>query len=293
VVPSAHFLGRQIQAGVFLPLDKSKLPHIADQWSVIMDKLATYDPGNKYAVNYMWGTTGIGYNAKKVAERLPGVTVDSWSVLFDPANIAKLKDCGVMMLDASDEVVPAWLIWEGKNGDSKDVNDFKSVAEKFKAVRPFVRKFHSSEYINALANGDVCIVLGWSGDIKQAATRAEEKNKKLKDDAKKVEVNYVIPKEGAAIWFDNFAIPKDAKNLEEAHAFIDYMMRPEVAAKNADFIQYASGSLGAQKLISKDLLNDPGTYPPEAVMKKLTQLTPYDAKTQRELTNAWRDMKRK
>jgi putrescine transport system substrate-binding protein len=293
VVPSGHFLGRQIKAGVFRPLDTAKLPHLADQWGEITKRLASYDPGNRYATNYMWGTTGIGYNEKKVAERLPGVTVDSWSILFDPQYAAKLKDCGIMMLDASDEVIPIMLIWSGLNGNSKAPEDFKAMASKFKAVRPFVRKFHSSEYIDALANGDVCMVLGWSGDIKQAAKRAEERNAKLTDETKKVTVKYVIPKEGAPIWFDNFALPKDAKNIDEAHAFIDYMLRPEVAAKNANFTSYGSGSLAAQKLIDPAILNDPGTYPPPDVMAKLTELTPNDQKVQRELTAAWREIKRR
>lgn len=293
VVPSGHFLGRQIKAGAFQPLDKAKLPHLAEQWDVIAKKLSAYDPGNNYATNYMWGTTGIGYNEKKIAERLPGVAIDSWSILFDPQYAAKLKDCGIMMLDASDEVVPVMLIWQGKNGNSKDPTEFKAMAEKFKAVRPFVRKFHSSEYINALANGEVCMVLGWSGDIAQAATRAEERNAKLKDETKKVTVKFVIPKEGAPIWFDNFALPKDARNIDEAHAFIDYMLRPEVAAKNADFVSYGSGSFGAQKLMKPEILNNPGIYPPPAVMDKLTELTPNDQKVQRELTAVWRDMKRR
>ncbi|MCW1843821.1 polyamine ABC transporter substrate-binding protein [Prosthecomicrobium hirschii] len=293
VVPSAHFLGRQIQAGVFQKLDKSKLPNLTNMWPAVTERLAKYDPGNDYAVNYMWGTTGIGYNVKKIKERMPDAPLDSWALVFDPANAAKFKDCGIMMLDASDEIVPAVLNYLGLDPNTRNPDDFKKAAEHFKKIRPFVRKFHSSEYINALANGDVCLVVGWSGDIKQAGDRAEEKNAKTKDEKKKVEIGYSIPKGGAAMWFDNFSLPKDAKNIDEAHAFINYMMKPEVIAKASNFIKYPNGNLASQKLIDPAVLNDKNIYPADDVMAKLYQIQSYDPKTQRVLTDTWRDMKRK
>jgi putrescine transport system substrate-binding protein len=293
VVPSANFLGRQIQAGVFQKLDKSKLPNLVNVWPDIAKRLETYDPGNEYAVNYMWGTTGIGYNVAKVKERLGDVPLDSWKILMDPDTVAKLKDCGVMMLDASDEVIPAVLIYLGLDPTSTKPEDLKAAVEHFKKIRPYVRKFHSSEYINALANGEVCAVLGWSGDIKQAASRAEEKNKTVKDDKKKVEISYIIPKEGAMMFFDNFAIPKDVEHPDEALAFINYMMKPEVAAKASDFVQYPNGNLASQKFIDPAILNNPSIYPPADVMAKLKSYPQRNQKEQRELTSAWRDMKRK
>jgi putrescine transport system substrate-binding protein len=252
-----------------------------------------YDPGNEYAVNYMWGTTGIGYNINKIKDRMPDAPLDSWKLIFDPAIASKFKDCGIMVLDAPDEVIPAALNYLGKDPNSRDPEDFKAAAELLKKIRPFIKKFHSSEYINALANGDACLVVGWSGDIKQAASRAEEKNQTVKDPKKKVEVGYVIPKEGAGMFFDNFAIPKDAPHLEEAYAFINYMMRPEVAAKASNYIQYPNGNISSQQFIDKAILDDRGTFPDDATMSKLFIVLPLDQKTQRESTKAWRDIKRK
>jgi len=293
VVPSGNFIGRQIQAGVFLKLDKSKIPNLSHVWPDVAKRLAMYDPGNEYAVNYMWGTTGIGYNINKIKDRMPDAPLDSWKLIFDPAIASKFKDCGIMVLDAPDEVIPAALNYLGKDPNSRDPEDFKAAAELLKKIRPFIKKFHSSEYINALANGDACLVVGWSGDIKQAASRAEEKNQTVKDPKKKVEVGYVIPKEGAGMFFDNFAIPKDAPHLEEAYAFINYMMRPEVAAKASNYIQYPNGNISSQQFIDKAILDDRGTFPDDATMSKLFIVLPLDQKTQRESTKAWRDIKRK
>jgi putrescine transport system substrate-binding protein len=293
VVPTGNFLGRQIQAGVFAKLDKSKLPNLTHMWPDIMDRLAKYDPGNEHAVNYMWGTTGIGYNVKKIKERMPDAPVDSWKLVFDPEIVKKFKDCGIMMLDASDEIMGATLHYLGMDPNTKNPEDFKKAAEYFKKIRPNVRKFHSSEYINALANGDVCIVVGWSGDVVQAKTRAEEKNANIKDEKKKVEIAYSIPKEGALMWFDNMAIPKDAPHPEEAHIFINYMMRPEVAAKNTNFVGYPNGNLASQQFVNKEVLEDPQIYPPKETVAGLYTITPNSPEVQRALLNAWRDMKRK
>ena len=293
VVPSGNFLGRQIGAGVFVKLDKSKLPGLSHVWPDVANRLATYDPGNEYAVNYMWGTTGIGYNVAKIKERMPDAPLDSWKLVFDPDVLAKFKDCGVMFLDAPDEVIPAALNYLGKDPNSRNPDDFTAAEELLKKVRPFVKKFHSSEYINALANGDVCLVIGWSGDIKQAASRAADKNKTQKDPKKKVEIGYSIPKEGAGMFFDNFAIPKDAKNLTEAYAFIDYMLRPEVIAKASNFISYPNGNIDSQKFIDKAILDDKSIFPDDATMAKLFIVKPLDQKSQRDSTKVWREIKRK
>ena len=293
VVPSANFLGRQIDAGVFVKLDKSKLPGLSHAWPEVSKRLAAFDPGNQYAVNYMWGTTGIGYNVNKIKERMPDAPLDSWKMVFDPEVISKFKDCGVMFLDAPDEVIPAALNYLGKNPNSRTPEDFAAAEELLKKVRPFVKKFHSSEYINALANGDACLVIGWSGDIKQAASRAEEKSKTVKDPKKKVEVGYSIPKEGAGTFYDNLTIPKDAKNIDEAYAFIDYLLRPEVIAKASNAISYANGNIDSQAFINKEILEDRSIFPDEATMAKLFTVLPLDQKAQRESTRIWRDIKRK
>jgi putrescine transport system substrate-binding protein len=284
VVPTAYFLQRQIKAGVFQKLDKSKLPNLKHAWDEISKRLAIYDPGNQYAVNYMWGTTGIGYNVKKAREALGGAAIESWAVVFDPANLAKFKDCGVHMLDSSDDVLSAALHFLGLDPNTKNEADIQKAADLVAKVRPSVRKFHSSEYLNALASGEICLVLGFSGDIKQAQKRAAEAKAG-------VEVGYAIPKEGAQLWFDNLAIPKDAKNVEEAHALINYLMKPEVAAKNSNFVSYANGNAASRQFIDKAVLDDKSVYPDEATMAKLYTISAHDQKTQRLMNRLWTRIK--
>ncbi len=283
VVPSGVFLARQIQAGVFQPLDKSKLPNSVNMWDSVLDRTATYDPGHKYSINYMWGTTGIGYNTKAVKERL-GEEISSWDVIFDPEKLAKLKDCGVHVLDAPAELIPAALNHLGKNPDSKDKDDIAAAEALLEKIRPNVQKFHSSEYINALANGDICVAVGWSGDVFQARDRAAEAKAG-------VEIGYAIPKKGALMWFDQMAIPADAKNVEEAHIFLNYIMKPEVIAKASNYVFYANGNKASQPLLDKEVTGDPAIYPDAATLEKLYITTPYDARTQRVVTRAWTKVK--
>ena len=284
VVPTAYFLERQIKAGVFQKLDKAKLPNLVNVWPEIASRLATYDPGNQYAVNYMWGTTGIGYNVKKARDLLAGGKVDSWDIVFNPDNLAKFKDCGIHMLDSADDVFPAALNHLGLNPNSKDPADLQKAADLVTKVRPLVRKFHSSEYLNALASGEICLVLGWSGDIKQAQRRAAEAKSG-------VEIGYSIPKEGAQMFFDNLAIPKDARNADGAHALIDYLQRPEVAARNTNFIAYANGNLASQKFLKREILEDPSVYPEAATMQRLYTITAQDQKTLRLANRLWTRVK--
>jgi putrescine transport system substrate-binding protein len=285
VVPTGYFLQRQITAGVFQKLDKLKLPNLANVWPQIAEKLAFYDPGNQYAVNYMWGTTGIGYNVRKMHEILGATaTIDSWDVVFKPEMLAKFKDCGIHMLDSVDDIVPAALHYLGLDSDSTQEQDLDKAAALITKIRPYVRKFHSSEYLNALASGEICFVVGWSGDIKQAQKRAAEANNG-------VEIGYVIPKEGAQMFFDNLAIPKDAPHVAEAHALIDYLQRPEVAAKNSNLVQYANGNLASQKFIDKSVIDDRTVYPDAATMAKLYTISAHDQKTQRLLNRLWTRIK--
>jgi putrescine transport system substrate-binding protein len=285
VVPTAYFLERQIKAGVFQKLDKSKLPNLVNLWPEISQRLAKYDPGNQYAVNYMWGTVGIGYNVKKMHEVLgPDAKIDSWDIVFKPENLAKFKQCGVHMLDSADDMLPAALSYLKLDPNTKDPKDFDRAADLLLKVRPFVRKFHSSEYLNALAAGEICLVLGYSGDIKQAQKRAvEAKNG--------VEIGYAIPKESAQLWFDNLAIPKDAKNVDEAHAFINYLQQPEVAARNSNFISYANGNLASQKFIDKAILDDKSIFPDEAMRAKFYTINAHDQKTTRLMNRLWTRIK--
>lgn len=286
VVPTGSFLQRQIKAGIYQPLDKSKIPNLSNAWDKVTTNLAIYDPGNEHAVNYMWGTTGIGYNVAKAKERLGDQPVNSWDIIFKPELISKFADCGVYMLDTASEIIPAALNYLGLNPDSKNPDDLQKAGELLETIRPYVKKFHSSEYINALANGDVCLVVGWSGDVYIAKGRAAEAHA-ASPDKPLVDINYVIPKEGALMWFDSMAIPKDAKNVEEAHAFINYMMRPDVAAKNTNFLTYANGNIASKPMVSPEIMNNPSIYPPDDVMAKLYTVTSYDTKIQRVLTRIW------
>jgi putrescine transport system substrate-binding protein len=285
VVPTAYFLERQIKAGVFQKLDKAKLPNLANAWPEIARRLAAYDPGNQYAVNYMWGTTGIGFNVKQARAILgPDAKIDSWDIVFKPEQLAKFKDCGVEMLDSSDDILPAALRYLGLDPNTADPVALEKAADLVAKVRPSVRKFHSSEYLTALATGEICLVVGWSGDIKQAQKRAAEAKSGI-------EIGYAIPKEGAQMWFDNFAIPRDAPHVAEAHVFIDYMLRPDIAARNTNYVVYANGNLASQKFIDKDILADRSVYPDAATMQTLYTITAHDQKTQRLLNRLWTRIK--
>ena len=281
VVPTGPFLQRLIKAGVFRPLDKAKIPNLKHAWPEIAQRLAVYDPGNTYAVDYMWGTTGIGVNLGPVRERLgPNQPLNTWTLVLNPGLMAKLKDCGVMMLDSPEDLIPSMLPAYGLKPDTKRWDDISQVTDALFKVRGSVRKFHSSEYINGLANGDLCLAVGYSGDVMQAKKRAEESKNG-------VEIAYFIPKEGALMWFDAFAIPKDAPHPEEAHVFIDYMMRPEVAAANTNFVAYANGNLAAKPLVKPEILTNPGIYPDDATMQRLFTNQAWDDRTQRFVTRNW------
>jgi putrescine transport system substrate-binding protein len=285
VVPTAYFLQRQVSANIFQKLDKSKLPNLANAWPEVTQRLAIYDHDNNFGANYMWGTTGIGYNIKTVQKILGAdAGIDSWDIVFKPENLAKFKDCGIHMLDSADDILPAALGYLGLDPNSTKQAELEKAADLVMKIRPYVRKFHSSEYLSALATGEICFVVGWSGDIMQARSRAEE----AKND---IEIGYAIPKEGAQMFFDNLAIPADAKNLAEAYQLINYLYRPDVAAKNSDFLSYANGNLASQKLVDPKILNDKNIYPDEATLKKLFVITARDPATQRIINRLWTKVK--
>ena len=280
VVPSGNFLSRQIEAKVFRKLDKSKLPNLANMWPEIVQRSSIYDPGNAFSINYMWGTTGIGYNVDKIKERMADAPVDSWDLIFKPEILAKFKDCGVHILDAADDILPSALNYLKLDPNSKNPEDLKKAGELLEKIRPSIQKFHSSEYINALANGDICLAVGYSGDILQAKNRAEEAKKG-------VNIAFSLPKEGAQMWFDQMAIPADAKHVEEAHIFLNYIMKPEVIAKSSNFVQYANGNLASQQFLDEAIKTNASIYPDADTMKRLFVKTAYDPKTQRTVTRLW------
>ena len=280
VVPSASFLTRQIEAGAFQKLDKSKLPNIRNMWSEIEEKVAYFGDLNDYSVNYMWGTTGIGYNINLIKERMPNAPTDSLAMFFDPDIISKFADCGVHILNAPTEIIPAALIYIGEDPRTRDSSVIKKAGDVFAKVRPYIQKFHSSQYIDALANGDICLVMGWSGDVFLARDVAAEADNG-------VEIAYEIPKEGTQIWFDQLAIPTDARNVDNAYKFINWLMRPEQIASATNYVWYANGNLLAQKFVEEEILNDPTVYPTPEVMTRLYVDKPYDARTQRIITRTW------
>lgn len=284
VVPSNHFLGKQIKAGAFQKLDKAQLPNYSNLDPVLLKRLQQNDPGNLYAVPYLWGTNGIGYNVDKVKAVLGIDKIDSWAVLFEPENIKKLHSCGVAFLDSADEMMPTMLNYLGLNANSTNTKDYEKATAKLLAVRPYVTYFHSSKYIGDLANGDICVAIGFSGDIFQAKNRAEEAKKG-------VNIAYSIPKEGGALWFDMLAIPKDSSNVKEAHAFINYLLKPEVIAQVSDYVGYANPNPGSDKLMEQSIRTDEAVYPPQAVLDKTYVSTELPANIQRLMTRSWTKVK--
>ena len=285
VVPTLNFLGRQIQAGVFLPLDKSKIPNYANLDPEAMKRLESQDPGNKYAVPYMWGTPGIGYNIDKVKAAFGNTDITkSLDLVFKPENISKLKSCGVTLLDTPSELIPIALNYLGEVPNSTDPAVIDKAAVLLKSIRPYVSNFHSSQYIDALANGDICLVVGWSGDIIQARDRAEEAGNG-------VHIAYSIPKEGAPLWFDMLSIPKDAKNLDSAYAFINYLLDPQVMANNSNFISYPNAVPKSKALMEKSITDDPTIYPPPEVAAKLFTFAIIPPEVDKLYTRIWTELK--
>ena len=283
VVPSGPFLAHQVQAGVFQKLNKALLPNWSNLDPAVMAKEAQYDPGNVYSATYMWITSGPGYNVAKIKELMPDAPVDSWAMLYDPAVVSKFKDCGVSLLDAPTEVIPTVLIYLGKDPNSNSLDDLQAAEKALMAVRPFIRYFNSSRYIDDLANGETCLALGWSGDVKQAHDRA-------KDAGKGIDIGYNIAKEGAISNYDVMAVLADAPHPNNAHLFINYLMQPGVAAKNTNLIKYANGDT-ATDAINEAVRNDPGVYPPPDVLAKLHPEPTRDPEYTRALTRAWTRIK--
>jgi putrescine transport system substrate-binding protein len=280
VVPSGAFLERQIQADIYQKLDKALLPNLKNVDPDVARAEALYDPGNQYSVDYMWITSGVGYNVADIRTRLPDAPVDSWRMLFDPAVVSRFQDCGVSLLDAPSEVVATVLIFLGRKPSSNSPDDLKAAEQVLKAMRPYVRYVDSSRYIDNLANGDICLAMGWSGDVKQAHDRAKEVGKG-------VDLAYAIPKEGAISNYDVLAIPADAPHVRNAHLFIDYLLRPEIAARNSNLIKYANAVTADIQPLDPSVRGDPGVYPPPAVRARLSPERPRPPEYQRLLTRMW------
>jgi putrescine transport system substrate-binding protein len=280
VVPSGPFLERQIAAGVYQKLDKALLPHLKNVDPEVARATTLYDPGNAYAVDYMWITSGPGYNVAKIRQRMPDAPVDSWRMLYDPKVVARFADCGVSVLDAPSEVVDTVLIYLGRPPNSESLEDLAAAEHALGAIRPYIRYVNSSRYIDDLANGETCLALGWSGDVKQARDRAQEAGKGL-------ELAYSIPKEGAISNYDMLAVPADAPHPRNAHLFIDYLLRPEVAARSSNLVKYANGVSASLPLLEAGVREDPGIYPPPEVRAKLVPERARSLQFTRRLIRMW------
>jgi putrescine transport system substrate-binding protein len=280
VVPSASFLARQIKAGIYQKLDKSKLPNLKNLDPEITRKLEVFDPGNEHAVNYMWGTSGVAYNEEAIKAAMPDAPVDSFAMFWDPKVASKFAKCGISVLDAPSEVVGTVLIYLGRDANSEKPEDLQAAEKVLMSVRPYIRTINSSAYIENLANGEICLALGWSGDVLQARDRAQEASKPFT-------IKYNIPKEGAVMFFDNMAIPADATHVKNAHIFINYMLRPEVAAKNSNFLSYANSNAASWPMIDAEVKNNPNIFPTAEISNKLVPDLPESAEFTRALTRTW------
>ena len=280
VVPTAPFLELEIRAGALEKLDKSALPNLRYIDPVVQSSVAQYDPGNQYSVDYMWITSGLGYNLQAVKARLPDAPVDSWRLLYDPAVVSKLKDCGVTVLDEPTEVIGTALLYLGKDPNSESPADLAAAMKVLTAIRPYVRYVNSSRYLDDLANGEICLALGWSGDVKQAEMRAQQAGRTYT-------IAYSIPKEGAVDNFDVLAIAANAPHPRNAHLFINYLLDPRIAARNSNLVKYANGDRLSETHVEESVRDDPGIYPPPAVMHTLVPERAKSMQFMRLLTRAW------
>jgi len=285
VVPAApYFFQRQTRSGAYLALDKNKLPNLTNLDPAIMMRVASVDPENAHGIVYMWGTVGIGYNHEKVARALPNVPLTSWRVVFDPATVSKLAKCGVQILDSPAEVVLLVLRYLGKEANSRSPQDLADVERVLMAIRPHIRNVDSTGYIEAIANGDICVAVGYNGDFVQARRRANEAKNG-------VQVAYALPEEGSVVYFNMLAIPRDAPHAANAHLFINYLMKPEVISEITNFVGYANANLAAMPLLDPSISNDTASYPTAAQRERLfvqTESTPEQA---RAITRLWQKFK--
>lgn len=280
VVPSAAFYERQIKAGYYQKLDKSLLPNLKNMDPDIEARLAMHDPGNEYAVLHMWGTTGIGYNVAKIKEAMPNAPVDSWQLVFDPKVASRFQKCGIALLDSAAEMYAMTLTALGKDPNTQKPEDLEQATNAMMAIRPYIRYFDTQRMISDLANGEICLAVGYNGDLLQARDRAVENNTGH-------EIRYVIPKEGSIIWFDSYLIPKDAPHPKNAHTFINYMLRPEVIAAVTNTVNYPNGNAAAAQYVDQEVLSDPSVYPPQEVKAKLVPDLMDTDETTRLMTRGW------
>ncbi len=284
VVPTASYFERQIKAGVYLPLDKSKLPNLKNMDPQLMARVAKHDPNNDHGVIYTWGTNGIGYNEKMVKALMPDAPLDSWRLVFDPRVASKIAKCGISVLDSPAEMMRAVLSYLGRDPNSQKPEDLAAAETTLLQIRPYIRNINSSEYIEALANGDLCVAVGYNGDVLQARDRAREANKGI-------EVKYIVPKEGSILWFDMLAIPKDAPDPDSAYAYMNYIMDPQVIAAITNFKRYANANPPSAQYVQPSVKDDPSIYPPTWLREKLAVQLADSPEQTRAITRMWQKFK--
>lgn len=281
VVPTSNFFAEQLRAGLYQPIDRSRLANYGNLDPVLMKRIEIFDPGNVYGVPYMWGNSGIAYNVDAIKSRMPDAPLDSWRMVFDPKVAARFADCGIAILDAGDEVVESALIYLGRDPNSESREDLVAATDVIRAIQPYVRYFHSTQFVDDLANGEICLALGWSGDAYQAVRSAREG----------IRIEYVIPKEGGIVWFDIMAIPKDAPHVDTAYAWIDHILDPAVVAGITNEIWYANPNLASRALLDPEVRDNAVIFPSPEVMERLVAIGPKNQRFVRMRNRAWTQAK--
>ncbi len=285
IFPSASpYAVRQIQAGVYEKIDKTKLSNLRHVDPVLYEQMRLADPDLEYTIPYYWGTFGFAYVEEEILKRMPDAPTQSYRMLFDPDVVSKFQGCGVTLLDESVDIYPAVLAYLGKDPRSDGLDDLQSAQNHMKKTRPFIKRFSSSRFVNELVGGESCLAQAWSGEAQLAQDRADEVGKKI-------HIRYVVPQEGGTLWIDCIAIPKGAPHVNNAHKFIDFLMRPQVSARIANAIKLAVANKAATAYIDPKIKNDPTIYPKVDVMAKLKLDKPQNASYERYRTRLWTEFR--
>lgn len=280
VVISSEYLGRLIASDRIAELDSAKLANIDNLWDDIMMRVKSFDPEAAHTIPYLWGTSGLGYDINKILDRMPDAPLDSWSLLFDPEIVSRFADCGVSIIDTPEEVLSIALTYLGHDPNSRDETEIAAALAALEQIMPYISSIDAEQF-DDLAAGTACLTLVWSGDALGAAEIAEEG----------IEISYVIPKEGAPVWFDLFVMPSDATNIDQAHIFLDYILRPDVIARATNLLWYPNANAAATELVSEEILDDPTIYPTPEVMERLFAVEARAPAEKSAIARAWRRLR--
>jgi len=275
---------RMAAAGVYEKLDRARLAGWSNLDPEILRIVDTWDPGSAHMVPYMWGSVGFAYNVDMVKERIPDADLQSLDLILKPENASRLADCGISLLDSPTDMIPMVLRHLGLDGDTTNVADYDKVVAALAPVREYIATFDNQNYINAIPNGELCVINSWSGDYSVAKSRAEEAGISLN-------LTYQVPKSGAPAWADGMAVPTDAPNRDNAYAFLEFMLKPEVIAGCTNYTAYANANLASKPFVDPALLANPAVYPDEATIKRLWALKPFNEEQDRAMTRAWAAIK--